>query len=149
MVHLPSKGAGERCPHVARDIHITESNVASNIGRARGRSRAYAVTSDKRLADLPKTFRPWLSPVIRHRQFELERHFRAGAPAAAILNKLHGAIVGSMKELEAEGCWRSARPRSSQRIAGRVRRLCAVRDEALGENHQGQPGKNRLSERLA
>src|SRR5688572_28051042 len=55
MVHVPSKGAGETLPLLLRgDTHITESNVASNIGPVRaGQIKAYAVTSDKRLAELP------------------------------------------------------------------------------------------------
>ena len=56
MVHLPSKGAGETLTAMLRgDIHITESNVASNIGAVRdGRIKAYAVTAEQRLADLPE-----------------------------------------------------------------------------------------------
>ncbi len=55
MVHLPSKGAGETLTALMRgDVHITNSNVASNIGAIRaGQIRAYAVTSEKRIADLP------------------------------------------------------------------------------------------------
>ena len=55
MVHLPSKGAGETLPLLIRgDTHITESNVASNIGAVRsGQIRAYAVTSAQRIPELP------------------------------------------------------------------------------------------------
>ena len=55
MVHLPSKGAGETLPALLRgDISITESNVASNSARcAPDRSRRYAVTSEKRISELP------------------------------------------------------------------------------------------------
>ncbi len=55
MTHLPSKGAGETLTALMRgDVHITNSNVASNIGAIRaGQIRAYAVTSEKRIADLP------------------------------------------------------------------------------------------------
>ena len=55
MVHLPSKGAGETLAAILRgDIHITESNVASNIGAVNaGQLKAYAVTAEQRLADLP------------------------------------------------------------------------------------------------
>ena len=51
MVHLPSKGAGETLTAMLRgDIHITESNVASNIGAVKdGRIRAFAVTAAQRL----------------------------------------------------------------------------------------------------
>jgi len=55
MVHLPSKGAGETLTALMRgDIQITNSNVASNIGPIRaGQIRAYAVTSEKRIPELP------------------------------------------------------------------------------------------------
>src|SRR5205085_1699757 len=55
MVHLPSRGAGETLPAMLRgDVHITESNVASNIGAVKaGQIRAYAVTSEQRLSDMP------------------------------------------------------------------------------------------------
>ena len=55
MVHLPSKGAGETLTALMRgDVHITNSNVASNIGPIRaGQIKAYAVTSQNRIAELP------------------------------------------------------------------------------------------------
>lgn len=55
MVHLPSKGAGETLTALMRgDVHITNSNVASNIGAIRaGQIKAYAVTSQNRIAELP------------------------------------------------------------------------------------------------
>jgi tripartite-type tricarboxylate transporter receptor subunit TctC len=55
MMHLPSKGAGETLTALMRgDVHITNSNVASNIGAIRaGQIKAYAVTSQSRIADLP------------------------------------------------------------------------------------------------
>jgi tripartite-type tricarboxylate transporter receptor subunit TctC len=55
MVHVPSKGAGETLPLLLRgDTHLTESNVASNLGAIRaGQIRAFATTAGKRLAELP------------------------------------------------------------------------------------------------
>jgi len=55
MVHVPSKGAGETVTGLLRgEIHITESNVASNVGAVRaGQVRAYAVTSAQRVPELP------------------------------------------------------------------------------------------------
>ena len=55
MTHLPSKGAGETLTALMRgDVHITNSNVASNIGPIRaGQIRAYAVTSTQRIPELP------------------------------------------------------------------------------------------------
>ena len=55
MVHVPTKGAGETLPLLMRgETHLTNSNVASNIGPIRaGQLKAFAVTSPKRLAELP------------------------------------------------------------------------------------------------
>ncbi|MDP2241584.1 MAG: tripartite tricarboxylate transporter substrate-binding protein [Burkholderiales bacterium] len=105
MVHLPSKGAGETLPALLRgDISITESNVASNIGAVRaGQVKAYAVTSDKRLADLPEI------PTMAEAGFpgigslNWNGIFAPARTPAPILSKLHAAIVAAMNELEAEG----------------------------------------------
>lgn len=105
MVHLPSKGAGETLPALLRgDIHITESNVASNIGAVRaGQVKAYAVTSDKRLVDLPDI------PTMAEAGFpgigslNWNGIFAPARTPAPVLNKLHAAIVAAMNELEAEG----------------------------------------------
>lgn len=105
MVHLPSKGAGETLPALLRgDIQITESNVASNIGAVRaGQVKAYAVTSDKRLADLPDI------PTMAEAGFpgigslNWNGIFAPARTPAPVLNKLHAAIVAAMNELEAEG----------------------------------------------
>ncbi|HSQ04585.1 MAG TPA: tripartite tricarboxylate transporter substrate binding protein, partial [Burkholderiales bacterium] len=55
MVHVPSKGAGETVTSLLRgEIHITESNVASNIGAIRGgKVKAVAVTAAQRIPELP------------------------------------------------------------------------------------------------
>jgi tripartite-type tricarboxylate transporter receptor subunit TctC len=105
MVHLPSKGAGETLSAMLRgDIHITESNVASNIGAVKdGRIKAFAVTAEQRLADLP----------------EVPTMAEAGFPGIGSLNwnglfapvrtprplvvKLHADTVAAMKELDADG----------------------------------------------
>lgn len=105
MVHLPSKGAGETLPALLRgDIHITESNVASNIGAVRaGQVKAYAVTSENRLADLPnvptmaESGYPGIGSLNWNGVFA-----RAGTPKAVIA-KLHASIITAMKELDAEG----------------------------------------------
>lgn len=105
MVHLPSKGAGETLPALLRgDIHFTESNVASNIGAVRaGQIKAYAVTSEARLTDLPNV--PTMAEAGYPGYGSLNWNgvfVRAGTPKA-VLSKLHGEIVIAMKELEAEG----------------------------------------------
>jgi tripartite-type tricarboxylate transporter receptor subunit TctC len=105
MVHLPSKGAGETLPALLRgDIHITESNVASNIGAVRaGQVKAYAVTSENRLADLPsvptmaESGYPGIGSLNWNGVFA-----RAGTPKAVIA-KLHASIITAMKELDTEG----------------------------------------------
>lgn len=105
MVHLPSKGAGETLPALLRgDIHFTESNVASNIGAVRaGQIKAYAVTSETRLADLPnvptmaEAGYPGIGSLNWNGVFA-----RAGTPRPVIA-KLHREIVAAMKELDAEG----------------------------------------------
>ncbi len=105
MVHLPSKGAGETLPALLRgDIHITISNVASNIGAVRaGQVKAYAVTSEKRLSDLPDI------PTMAEAGFpnigslNWNGIFAPARTPAPILNKLYAAIVAAMKELEVEG----------------------------------------------
>jgi tripartite-type tricarboxylate transporter receptor subunit TctC len=105
MVHLPSKGAGETLPALLRgDIHFTESNVASNIGAVRaGQIKAFAVTSETRLTDLPnvptmaEAGYPGIGSLNWNGIFA-----RAGTPKA-IVAKLHAEIVIAMKELDAEG----------------------------------------------
>ncbi len=105
MVHLPSKGAGETLPALLRgDIHITISNVASNIGAVRaGQVKAFAVTSENRLADMPniptmaESGYPGIGSLNWNGVFA-----RAGTPKA-VITKLHASIIAAMKELEAEG----------------------------------------------
>lgn len=55
-VHLPSRGAGDTSTALLRDeIQFASSNVASNIGAIRaGQLRAYAVTSSRRVPELPE-----------------------------------------------------------------------------------------------
>src|SRR5688572_1488352 len=105
MVHLPSKGAGETLAAILRgDIHITESNVASNIGAVKaGQIRAYAVTAEQRLADLPDV------PTMAEAGFpgigslNWNGIFAPVRTPRAIIVKLHSTAVASMKELDADG----------------------------------------------
>jgi tripartite-type tricarboxylate transporter receptor subunit TctC len=105
MVHLPSKGAGETLPAMLRgDIHITESNVASNIGSVRaGQIRAYAVTSDRRLGDLPEV------PTMAEAGFpgigslNWNGLFAPARTPRTIIAKLHTQTLAAMKELDADG----------------------------------------------
>jgi tripartite-type tricarboxylate transporter receptor subunit TctC len=105
MVHLPSKGAGETVTAMLRgDIHITESNVASNIGAVKaGRVKAYAVTAEKRLSDMPDV------PTMAEAGFpgigslNWNGLFAPARTPRPIVAKLHATAVASMKELDAEG----------------------------------------------
>jgi tripartite-type tricarboxylate transporter receptor subunit TctC len=105
MVHVPSKGAGETLPLLLRgDTHITESNVASNIGPVRaGQIKAYAVTSDKRLVELPNV------PTMAEAGFpgvgslNWNGLFVPARTPKAVIAKLHAVAVAAMKELDAEG----------------------------------------------
>jgi tripartite-type tricarboxylate transporter receptor subunit TctC len=105
MVHLPSRGAGETLPALLRgDIHITESNVASNIGAVRaGQIKAFAVTADKRLTEMPGV------PTMAEAGFpgigslNWNGIFAPAGTPKPVIARLHTAAVAAMKELEAEG----------------------------------------------
>lgn len=105
MVHLPSKGAGETLPALLRgDIHITESNVASNIGAVRaGQVKAFAVTAEQRLTELPKV--PTMAEAGYPGMGSLNWNgiFAPTGTPKAVVARLHADIVAAMKELEAEG----------------------------------------------
>lgn len=105
MVLLPSRGAGETLPALLRgDIHITESNVASNIGAVRaGQIKAFAVTSEQRLRELPDI------PTMAEAGFpgigslNWNGIFAPARTPKPVLARLHAVAVAAMKELEAEG----------------------------------------------
>ena len=102
MVHLPSKGAGETLPALLRgEAHITESNIASNIGAIRaGQIKAYAVTAAKRVPELPDV------PTLAESGFPGIGSLNWNglfAPARAprpVIDKLFAAVVAVMKEPE-------------------------------------------------
>ena len=105
MVHLPSRGAGETLPALLRgDIHITESNVASNIGAVRsGQIKAYAVTSEQRLADMPEV--PTMAEAGYPGIGSLNWNglFAPARTPRPVILKLHAATVAAMKELDGDG----------------------------------------------
>lgn len=105
MVHLPSKGAGETLAAMLRgDIHITESNVASNIGAVRaGQLKAFAVTAEKRLADLPDVPTMAEAGYPGFGSLNWNGVFAPAKTPKAIVTKLHAEIVAAMKELDADG----------------------------------------------
>ncbi len=100
MLHLPSKGAGETLPALLRgDVHLTESNVASNIGAVRaGQIRAFAVTSDKRLeemADIP-TMADAGFPGIG--SLNWNGVFAPAGTPKPIMDKVFAAFIAAMKD---------------------------------------------------
>lgn len=104
MVHIPSKGAGETLPLLMRgETHLTESNVASNIGPIRGgQIKAYAVTSTKRLAELPDV------PTLAEAGFpgigsmNWNGMFAPARTPKSIVDKLFAATIGVMKDPETQ-----------------------------------------------
>ncbi len=105
MVHLPSKGAGETLSAMLRgDIHITESNVASNIGAVKaGQIKAYAVTAEQRLTDMPDV------PTMAEAGFpgigslNWNGLFAPLRTPRTVVTKLHAQTVAAMKELDGDG----------------------------------------------
>ena len=105
MLHIPTKGAGETLTNLMRgDAHINISNVASNMGPVRaGQIKAYAVTSDKRLAEFPNV--PTMAEVGFGGIGSLNWNgiFAPVKTPPAVIDKLFKDTVAAMKELEAEG----------------------------------------------
>jgi len=102
MVHLPSKGAGETLPALMRgEAHITESNVASNIGPIRaGQIRAVAVTSPQRVPELPDV--PTLTE-LGYRGIGSMNWNGLFAPVRTprpVIDKLYAATLAVMREPE-------------------------------------------------
>ncbi len=105
MVHIPTKGAGETLTNLLRgDSHIQISNVASNIGPVRaGQIRAYAVTAEQRLAEMPSV------PTMAEAGFpgigslNWNGIFTPARTPKPVLARLHATAIAAMKELEAEG----------------------------------------------
>jgi tripartite-type tricarboxylate transporter receptor subunit TctC len=102
MVHLPSKGAGETLPALLRgEAHITESNVASNLGAIRaGQIKAYAVTAAQRIPELPDV------PTLAEAGFpgigslNWNGLFAPARTPKPVIDKLFAATVAVMKEPE-------------------------------------------------
>lgn len=105
MVHLPSKGAGETLAAILRgDIHITESNVASNIGAVKaGQIKAYAVTAEQRLTDMPDVPTMAESGFPGIGSLNWNGLFAPARTPRAIVAKLHANTVAAMKELDGDG----------------------------------------------
>lgn len=102
LVHVPSKGAGETLPLLMRgETHLTESNVASNLGPIRaGQIKALATTATKRLAELPEV------PTMAEAGFpgigslNWNGLFAPSKTPKAIVEKLHKVVVAVMSEPE-------------------------------------------------
>ena len=102
MTHIPSKGAGETLPLLMRgETHFTESNIASNIGPIRtGQIKAYAVTSEKRVPELPDV------PTLAEAGFpgigsmNWNGLFAPAKTPRPVMDKLFAAVVVVMREPE-------------------------------------------------
>ena len=94
IVHLPSKGGGETLPALMRgEAHLSNTNIASMIGPLRaGRIKAYAVTSAKRVAEIPDL--PTFAEVGLEGIGSLNwvAVFAPVSTPRAIIEKLHAAI---------------------------------------------------------
>ena len=105
MLHIPTKGAGETLTNLIRgDAHINISNVASNAGPVRsGQIKAFAVTSDKRLADFSSV------PTMAEAGFpgigslNWNGIFAPVKTPRAVVDKVFKDSIAAMKELEADG----------------------------------------------
>jgi tripartite-type tricarboxylate transporter receptor subunit TctC len=102
LVHLPSKGAGETLGLLMRgETHLTESNVASNLGAIRaGQIKAVATTAAKRLSELPDV------PTMAEAGFQgigslnWNGLFAPRKTPKAVIDKLHNVAVAIMSEPE-------------------------------------------------
>ena len=83
---------------------ITESNVASNIGAVRaGQIKAFAVTSEQRLTDLPNVPTMAEAGFPGYGSLNWNGVFAPRNTPKAVVAKLHAEIVLAMKDLEADG----------------------------------------------
>lgn len=102
LVHVPSKGAGETLPLLMRgETHMTESNVASNLGAIRaGQIKALATTATRRLTELPEV------PTMAEAGFpgigslNWNGLFAPRKTPKAVIDKLHKVAAGIMSEPE-------------------------------------------------
>jgi tripartite-type tricarboxylate transporter receptor subunit TctC len=102
MTHLPSKGAGQTIPLLlSGESQLSNTNVASVIGLIRaGRLKAYAVTSDSRiaeLADVPTFSELGLKEVGSINWVGL---FTQSGTPRAIIGKLHSTIIDVLSQPE-------------------------------------------------
>ncbi len=100
MVHIPSKGAGQTIPMLlSGESHVSNSNVASVIGLIRaGQVRAYAVTSENRIAELPEI--PTFSEVGLKGVGSINwvGLFAPAKTPHAIVRTVHAAIIAILQE---------------------------------------------------
>jgi tripartite-type tricarboxylate transporter receptor subunit TctC len=105
MLHIPTKGAGETLTNLIRgDSHINISNVASNAGPVRaGQIKAYAVTTEARLADFPNV------PTMAEGGFagigslNWNGIFAPVKTPRLVIDRIFRDVIAAMKELDAEG----------------------------------------------
>lgn len=102
IVHLPSKGAGQTIPMVlSGEAQLSNTTVASVIGQLRaGQLRAYAITSARRLPELPDV--PTFNEVGLKDAGSINwvGIFAPAKTPRAIINKLHAAALYVMNQQE-------------------------------------------------
>lgn len=102
MVHLSSKGAGQTIPMLlGGEAQVSNSNVASVIGLIRaGQIKAYAVTSESRIAELPDV--PTFAEVGLKGVGSINwvGLFAPAKTPPAIINKLHATIFEILSQPE-------------------------------------------------
>ncbi len=105
MLHIPTKGAGETLTNLIRgDAHINISNVASNVGPVRsGQIKAYAVTTEKRLADFPNIPSMGEAGFAGIGSLNWNGIFAPVKTPRAVVDRVFRDTIAAMKELEAEG----------------------------------------------
>lgn len=100
MVHLPTKGFGESLPLILRgDSQVANSTVASVIGLIRsGQLKAYAVTSETRIAELPDV--PTFAEVGLRGIGSINwvGLFTQARTPRAVVDKLHATIVDVLSQ---------------------------------------------------
>ena len=145
--HVPYKGAAQALTDViSGNVELYMSSVPTLIGQIKqGKLRALAVTSAKRVDDLPNV------PTINesgYKGFDAVTWFGLLAPAGTpkdVVARLNAEFNKALQqpELQQEAGRRRRRPR--RRHAGAVRRADQGRHPPLGQGRQGIGRQGRLT----
>ena len=137
--HIPYKGASQALTDLmGGQVQTYMSSIPTALAQIKGgKLRALAVTSTKRVPDLPEVPTRWRS---RFPGFEVEhlvrlpgegRHARADRQAPEHRPRQGPANAGGAREDRGRGC------HGAQRFAGPVHRLPQGRDRQVGQGRQG------------